>query len=118
VKDILLAPDGDLSVSEYGDISLTDSVGQAVRVRLRWFLNEWRFAPEFGVPYFEEILVKNPNLERIRRIVRDEALSVNEVTDAKNITVSADKASRTAKITLDIVTAEGTFREEAALIYA
>ena len=110
--DILLTPDGDLHITETGDISLTDSVRQAVRIRLLWFFDEWRFWPATGVPYYEEILVKNPNLDRIRRIVRDEAMSVDEVLDVKNIKIDLDKPARKAKITFEVVTAEETYREE------
>ena len=116
MKDILLTPDGDLLINEQGDIQLTDSVRQAVRIRLQWFFNEWRFAPPFGVPYFEEILIKKPDIERIRAIVRDEVVSVDEVLDAQNIRITVDKPARSAVITLDIVTAEETYREE-VLIY-
>jgi hypothetical protein len=112
MKDILLKSDGDLYIGATGDISLTDSIRQAVRVRLQWFFNEWRFAPQYGVPYFEDILIKTPNLMLIRRIIRNEALSVDRVIDAQNITITVDKLTRQALITLDIVTAEETFREE------
>jgi hypothetical protein len=81
-----------------------------------WFFNEWRFAPPFGVPYFEEILIKNPDIERIRRIVRDEVLSVDDVLDAQNIRITVNAPARSAVIALDIVTAEETYREE-VLIY-
>lgn len=112
MKDILLSNNGDLAVNEFGDISLTDSVRQAVKVRLLWFFNEWRFSPAYGVPYFEEILVKDPDIERVRRIVRDEVVSVDEVIDARNVKIVIDKQKRTAAITLDIVTSGETFREE------
>lgn len=72
----------------------------------------WRFAPQYGVPYFEDILIKAPDIERIRRIVRDEAMSVDEVTDARNITVTVDKPARRASIWLDVVTDGETYREE------
>jgi len=114
--DILLTPGGDLNINEQGDIALTESIRQAVRVRLLWFWGEWRFAVEFGVPYFENILVKNPNIEQIRRIVRDEAMSVDGVLDVRNITVTISKQTRSATIWLDIVVAEETYREE-VLIY-
>ena len=115
MKDIQLTADGDLRITELGDIGLTDSVRQAVRIRLLWFFNEWRFAPQFGVPYFEDILIKNPNLEKIRGIVRDEVTSVDEVIDAKNIKLSFDKIKRSLQITLDIITSGGTYREEALI---
>ena len=116
MKDILLTYDGDLHLNEYGDIEITDSVRQAVRIRLLWFFSEWRFAPGFGVPYFEEILVKKPNLLRIKRIIRDEAMSVDEVRDVQNISIDLNKTKRAAIVSLDIVTAEETFREEVEII--
>ena len=71
MKDILLTADGGLAIGETGDISITDSVRQAIRVRLRWFFQEWRLGPEIGIPYYEEILVKNPNNLRIKQSIRD-----------------------------------------------
>ena len=114
--DILLTPGGDLHISETGDISLTNSVVQAVKIRLQWFFNEWRFAPPFGIPYFEDILIKKPDLERVRRIVRNEVMSVDEVIETRNITINVNNSARSALIRLDIVTAEDTYREE-VLIY-
>lgn len=110
--DILLTGDGDLHITEQGDIRLTDSVRQAVKIRLLWFFGEWRFAPRFGVPYWEEILVKNPNLERIRRIVKNEVMSVEEVNAVRNITINWDKATREARILYLLVIGEDTYREE------
>ena len=115
MKDVLLTADGDLYVNEMGDISLTDSIRQAVRIRLQWFLNEWRFAPEFGLPYLDEILVKSPNIDRIRRIVRDEAASVDEVIDVRNISITVDKPLRATKISFDLITDEVIYREEVFL---
>ena len=105
-----------MNINAHGDISITDSVRQAVRIRLLWFFKEWRFAPAYGVPYFEEILVKKPNVQRIKRIIRSEVMSVKEVRDARNITIDINKAKRMAVVALDIVTAEETFREEVEVI--
>ena len=52
--DIMLDADGDIKVSATGDISKTESVRQAVLVRLRWLYSEWRLGPELGFPWFEE----------------------------------------------------------------
>ena len=110
--DILLTRDGDLSINEWGDIALTESVRQAVRIRLLWFFQEWRYGPDIGVPYFEEVFVKNPNIARIRRIVRDEAMSVQEVQDVTNIVIDINAATREAHIAFDILISGETFREE------
>lgn len=99
MKDLLLTKNGDLALGDLShDISITDSAAQAVRVRLLWFFNEWRFSPDFGVPYFEEIIVKNPNDLRIRQIIRDEVTSVEEVENCSDVRLSIN-ADRTANIT-------------------
>ena len=110
--DILLTPDGDLNISEYGDIQLTESVRQAVRIRLLWFFREWRFAPQFGVPYFEDVLIKNPNAFRIRAHIRREVLGVQEVRDVRGIQISIDSHRRIARITFEAVTDYETYMEE------
>ena len=112
MKDILLTADGDRKINKHGDIEITDSVRQAVRIRLLWFFEEWRFAPRFGVPYFEEILKKKPNLQRVKSIIRNEIKSVDEVLDARNVNLVINKSSRRAKVTVDIITSEETFRQE------
>ena len=107
MKDLLLTQNGDLALGELShDISITDSVAQAIRIRLLWFFNEWRFSPDFGVPYFEEILVKNPNDLRIRQIIRDEVTSVDEVETCTNVQLQIN-ADRTANISF-YVTVGGT----------
>lgn len=49
--DLKLDRSGDLEISDAGDVMLTQSVRQAVEIRLRWLFGEWRFSPEAGVPY-------------------------------------------------------------------
>ena len=110
--DILLTPDGDLNITENGDIQLTGSVRQAVRILLLWFFREWRFSPQFGVPYFEDVLVKNPNIARIRAHIRREAMGVREVADIRNLQVEMNAHRRMARITFAAVTGEETYMEE------
>ena len=110
--DIQLSANGDLLVDEAGDIMLTDSVRQAAMVRLRWILGEWRYYIDAGVPYFEEILKKKPDIERIRMIIHDEVMSVEEVRDVRDIHIVINQPERSAAISLAIYTDEATYREE------
>lgn len=98
MKDLLLNKDGDLVVNPTTGVTITDSVAQAIAIRLQWFFNEWRFAPQYGVPYFEEILVKNPRDLRVRQIIRDEILSVEEVEQVTKLNIVM-KPDRSALIT-------------------
>lgn len=110
--DILLNSSGDYEISESGDIILTQSVRQAIRVRLRWFFREWRLGPSIGLDYLGTILVKNPNLVRIRQIIRDEILTVDEVTAVNDVQLNVDARSRQLLVTYEAVTSEETIREE------
>ena len=82
MTDIMLDKAGDIKVSAVGDISLTESVRQAVLIRLRWIYQEWRLGPTMGFPWFEEVFVKNPNTVKIRQLIRDEIMQVEGVTAA------------------------------------
>ena len=54
MKDLRLTEDGDLYITEDGDVQFTDSVLQAIKIRLKWFLGEWRINTDYGMPYFDE----------------------------------------------------------------
>jgi hypothetical protein len=95
VKDILLTPTGDIYINvATGDIEITDSVEQAIKIRLLWFWGEWRLGPEFGMPYFEEILVKSPNKLRIRQLFREAILDVAEVDSVEELQAALEPSTR------------------------
>jgi hypothetical protein len=52
-----------------------EAVAQRVRVRFRWFLGEWFLDERLGVPYYSDILVKNPDPILISFIFRRVLLS-------------------------------------------
>lgn len=110
--DILLDTGGDYKISDTGDIILTQSVPQAIKIRLKWFLGEWRLGPLLGLDYWGTVLVKNPNLVKVRQAIRDEILSVEEVTGVNRVDLKADAAKRQLIVSYEAVTSEKTFREE------
>lgn len=113
--DLKLTKDGDLELTPGGDIQPTESVCQAVRIRLLWFLNEWRLSPEMGFPYFEEVFVKNPNESKIRGLIRETVMKVDEVTSVRDVACSFDKRARRISITVVFCAGEDIYREEVEL---
>lgn len=113
--DIKLNKDGDIDVSATGDISLTESVRQAVLIRLRWIYREWKLGPDMGFHWFEEVFVKNPNIVKIRGLIRDEILQVEGATAAEITSVKYDKAKRKAIIAFTCYVGEEMFKEEVTL---
>lgn len=52
-----------------------DAYAQRLRARLRFFKGEWFLDKRQGMPYFEAILVKNPDISLIQSIFRQAVLS-------------------------------------------
>lgn len=113
--DIMLGNTGDIVVSAVGDISLTHSIQQAVMIRLRWIFGEWRLGPDLGFPWFEEIFVKNPNIIKIKGLIREEIKKVDGVVDASVDDVVFDRSTRAATFRYTVKTEEETYREEVTL---
>lgn len=105
MKDLLLGDSGDLLLDETGDIQITDSIKQAIEIRLKWFANEWKLGPEFGIPYYEEVFVKNPSELLIEEKMRDAIMSVDEVKDIVSFDMSFD--IRLRKLTVTYVVSVG-----------
>ena len=104
MKDLLLDKDGDLYLTPNGDISLTDSVRQAILIRLRWFLGEWIFN--------SQILIKNPSTAVIEQLFRQQILSVAEVIRIDNLSVQIDKRLRKCRVKFKAQTTQGAIEEE------
>lgn len=114
--DILLDENGDIYLDEsIPDIALTDSVRQKVRIHLRWLFSEWRLGPALGFPWFEQVLVKNPNIPKIRTRIRDEVMSVEGVTSCKVTNVNYNQRTRNALFTIQFTVGQETYEEEVAL---
>jgi hypothetical protein len=103
MKDLLLTESGDLSINDSADVTVTDSVIQAIQIRLRWFLGEWKINTDYGIPYYDDIFVKNPSLPIIEDLIRSEILKVDEVDSVEDITITIDSQKRSAKITFTVV---------------
>lgn len=106
-NDIQMTRSGDIALSRY-DILTTDSIEQAILIRLRWFLAEWVYDTSLGVDWFGKVLIKNPNSLLIRRMIEDTILSVDGVNSVENLTLTLDKTTRVATISFTVHTVDGT----------
>lgn len=112
MPDIKMTSSGDIFVSDGGDIALTDSVRQAVLIKVKWILNEWRLGPDFGFPWYEEVLVKNPDLAKIRSLLRSAIMGVDGVLSATVNEANIDRQKRMLSVKITFVVGETTYREE------
>lgn len=101
-RDLKLDPTtGDLELVA-GDLVLVsglDAIAQSARMRLLFFAGEWFADLDAGVPYFGEVLVKNPNPDQLRGIFRDVILGTEGVTDLLSLDLVYDGTARSVSIT-------------------
>ena len=80
-KDILEADNGDIAIINNEIILTPDSVitGQNIKRTLMTCKGEWFLDADMGMPYLDEILVNNPDLQRIEALFIRAVESVEQV---------------------------------------
>lgn len=107
--DFLLTTVADGDNPDVGDLYLTDgqitltpdtktAVAQHIAIRLRTFFGEWFLDTAQGVPYFEIVMVKNPDLSQISGIFRAVILETPGVAYIDRLNLDHDKATRVLNI--------------------
>lgn len=95
--NLKLDADNDLDLSTGGLelITGTDEIVQKLVTRLQFFLGEWFLDARQGIPYFEDVLVKNPDLVVIQGIFREAILETPGVAALLGvIETTVDRALR------------------------
>lgn len=101
---------GDLHLTG-GDLSIVDgddATAQEIRSRLLLFKGSNFVDLREGIPYYQEILAKGIAPARVRSLLRQAILSHPAVVDVPSLTVSIDRATRSATVTFEARTVEGT----------
>ncbi len=80
---------------------------QKIAARLRFFEREWFVDQRQGVPYYTEVYVMNPNLDRIRTMYKKIILSVQEVVSVDKIKLTFDPKARALAVEFDASLVEG-----------
>jgi hypothetical protein len=109
LRDLYLDSDGDIELSN-GDLRTVegnDSIQQAIGLALSLFKGEWFLDGDLGVPFYEDVLVKSPNLNAIREIFRQKLTSVSGVNEIAQLDLSFDRSSRTLSLTWKVTTDTG-----------
>lgn len=106
---------GDLHISQSGDITITDSIKQKIQVKILWILGEWKWNKEEGIDYFNYVLTKNPDIEIIEGILREKIFEIEDIVDILDIEINIDAKRRSGKVSYVVSTDEETIRGEVAI---
>ena len=92
-----------------------DKVAQQIKINLLSFLGEWFLDIRYGVPYLEEILVKNPRLASVETILRNHIGSVPDVIRVDFFGMDWSRKDRSLRVEFSCETTFGPIRESVKL---
>jgi hypothetical protein len=117
---VSLLPDAD------GDIAIVNgrwtfargvtAIEQGIQARLGVLLGEWFLDESVGVPYYQSVLVKNPNETLIREVIRRALAATPGVTRVDSIALAIDSAARHARIDWRVSTTAGVIENSTEVI--
>ncbi len=103
--DLLLGPSG--VVIRNGDWAFAEDrtgIQQRISQVLKTIAGDWFLDLDYGIPYFEQILVKNPNLPSVQDLFRRALLSVKGVSSVERLTLDLNTTSRTLTVNWVVLT--------------
>lgn len=83
---------------EFWTFDSADRVAQQIKINLLSFLGEWFLDTTYGVPYLEDILVKNPRMASVETIIRNHINSVPDVIRLDSLSLNWDRRARSLRI--------------------
>lgn len=112
MSDLYVSPiTKDIEVSGAGVIRLTKTIeedaAQRLRCKLRWFLSEWFLNTLEGIPYFEQILIKNPDLSLVRSTLTKVITGDRAVDHVDSLDVEYDESARTLALSFTAILVSG-----------
>jgi hypothetical protein len=101
--------DHDVALENYDFqlVDLAEQVGQSIRIRLLFFRGEWFLDTAEGVPFYEDIFVKNPNLGAIDAAIKERILGTEGVTELLSYSSNYDASGRKLEISFEANTTYG-----------
>lgn len=110
MKDILLdLVTHDLKIENF-DLSLVtgiDRVLQNLKIRLWFFFTEWFLDISKGVPFFQEIMIKNPDLNANEALIKDVIIGTTDILEILSFSLIFDSSIRKQTITFEVNTTFG-----------
>lgn len=112
--DIALGGDHDLDFSDQEMHLVEDlpgepnAIAQEVSIALQFFRGEWPLNVLIGVPYFEQVFIKNPSLAALTVLFTRASLSVPGIIEAREMKLSFDNSGRRLYVTPKLRAEDGT----------
>lgn len=97
-------------VVENSDLAIVDrqdAVKENIKQRLRLFLGEWFLDTASGIPYYQDVLKKNPNPVIVQGVFQDAIINTPGVLELLDFQLNYSRSARTLEITFSVRTTTG-----------
>ena len=106
----------DIFLSESGNLPFSTTVAQCAAMRLKaklhTFKGEWFLDYTKGVEYFDDVLVKSPNLQIVERVLRTAIEEDEDVREILAYSQEFDQKSRVLSVKFKARLQDGSVIEE------
>ncbi len=106
-KDMALTADKNLRLTS----TLTEFVSQKIENLLSYFYGEWFLNFEGGIPYFEKIFTKNPDINLVNTILLRQIKTIDEIIEIIKFETIFDVALRTFSVDFEVKASDGEIVE-------
>ncbi|MEW5804667.1 MAG: hypothetical protein AB1847_21465 [bacterium] len=109
MSDLALDTDGDLLISG-SDLVLTtgvDAIRQHLSQRLKTFYGEWFLNAEIGIPYFQQVLRKNPDPAILDSIFKREVINTQGILRLTEFSLDLNAGTRELTLSFKALCEEG-----------
>jgi hypothetical protein len=109
--------ENDLSLENF-DLVLIDGVEQIrqqLKIRLQFFAGEWYLDTTVGTRYYQDVLIKNPELSKLQSLFKAVIVGTLGITALTAFDLSVDNKSRTTTLSFTVMTLYGTLQMQETL---
>jgi len=96
---------GDIDISG-GDLKLldgADAIRQHLFIRLQMFVGDYFLDRRVGMPYYEQVLIKNPKTNIVRRLFRNAILTTPGVSSLTDLLIDYNGQTRSLAVSFNAI---------------
>ncbi len=101
MKSLALNENHDISINVNGDFNFVEDIDettQSIKTRLFFFFSEWPWDIKIGVPWYEQIFIKNYDKSLIESVLIKEILETDNVLELFNFDVNINNINRSLQL--------------------
>jgi len=92
-----------------------DATAQRIKIRLKLFLGEWFLDLLAGIPYYQDILIKSPDINKVNALIREAILTTPNVLSIEEYEYALNNTTRTFSVNFKCLTSVGVVESNIVL---